>query len=337
LTAGTLQGVCRSTDGGMSWSSIDSTLRAPTKAFAAIDTLIFAGTSQRPLFSPTAVFTSSNNSENWIPCSSGPVHLNVTSFAVSPGDSGATDLFAGTNGGLFCSVDTGRSWTTLDSGLTDIYVTSLLVSGGNIFAGTFSSGLFLSTNNGRTWNRISTGLPSSGPVWSVVASGKTMVAGTDNGLFGSANGGATWKWLESSLGNAPIVTSLALQDSFVFATAYDGFSSAGGGLWRCPLSDVVTGVTEQKDRIPSRFRLDQNYPNPFNPSTTISFSIPVKSFVTLKIYDIVGREVATIVSEEMSAGSYSREWNGVKVSSGIYFCRLEAGPFLETIKLILMK
>jgi hypothetical protein len=86
-----------------------------------------------------------------------------------------------------------------------------------------------------------------------------------------------------------------------------------------------------------RFVLLQNYPNPFNPTTTISFSLPSRSFVSLKVFDILGREVATIVSEEMSAGSYSRQWNAAQMSSGIYFYRLQAGTYIEMKKLVFLK
>ena len=100
---------------------------------------------------------------------------------------------------------------------------------------------------------------------------------------------------------------------------------------------VFTSVPAGKSGIPQTFSLAQNYPNPFNPSTTISFSLPSQSFVSLKVFDIVGREVATIVSEEMPAGAYTRQWNAAKMSSGIYFYRLQAGSYTQTKKLVLLK
>jgi hypothetical protein len=90
-------------------------------------------------------------------------------------------------------------------------------------------------------------------------------------------------------------------------------------------------------RIVSRFTLDQNYPNPFNPSTTISFTLPVPSFVSLKIFDVLGREAAAIVSEELSAGNHSRQWNASGLSGGMYFCRLQAGSFSETKRLVVLR
>jgi len=99
---------------------------------------------------------------------------------------------------------------------------------------------------------------------------------------------------------------------------------------------VVTSV-EARESDSSKFSLCQNYPNPFNPATTISFTLPSRSFVSLKVSDGLGREVATIVSGEMSAGSYSKQWDASGLPSGVYFYRLQAGSFTETKKLILLR
>jgi hypothetical protein len=103
------------------------------------------------------------------------------------------------------------------------------------------------------------------------------------------------------------------------------------------LNLIPTGVEENQMQIPTRFALEQNYPNPFNPSTTISFDLPKQSFVSLKVFDLIGREVATVVCEELQGGNYTRQWNAANVSSGVYFYRLQAGTFTETKKLILLK
>jgi hypothetical protein len=99
----------------------------------------------------------------------------------------------------------------------------------------------------------------------------------------------------------------------------------------------VVSVGNEKQPVVDRFALHQNYPNPFNPSTTFSFSLPSKSFVTVKVFDLIGREVATIVNEELQAGNYSRQWVAEGLSNGVYFYRLQAGKFVETKKLILLK
>ena len=101
---------------------------------------------------------------------------------------------------------------------------------------------------------------------------------------------------------------------------------------------TATNVTESFDgQIPKQFSLSQNYPNPFNPSTNISFTLPVKSFAKLKVFDLIGKEVTTIVSEELPVGEHTYQWNAVDISSGVYFYRLETGSFVETKKLILLK
>jgi hypothetical protein len=105
-------------------------------------------------------------------------------------------------------------------------------------------------------------------------------------------------------------------------------------IWN--FTSTLTGI-ETKENIPNEFSLSQNYPDPFNPTTTISFVLPSRSFVSMKIFDALGREVATIVSEEMPAGSYSRIWNAQNMSSGVYFYRLQAGSFTETKKLMVLK
>ena len=89
--------------------------------------------------------------------------------------------------------------------------------------------------------------------------------------------------------------------------------------------------------LPEQFSLEQNYPNPFNPSTTINFSIPASGFVTLKVFNVLGSEVATLVNEQKEPGSYQVEFDSNNYSAGIYFYNLQAGNFIETRKMILLK
>lgn len=99
----------------------------------------------------------------------------------------------------------------------------------------------------------------------------------------------------------------------------------------------ISDVDDSNNEQPNDFVLNQNYPNPFNPSTTISFSIPVQGDVSLKIFNIIGQEVATLVNENLSAGNYSFNWNVSNQTSGIYFYNLQVGNFVETKKMILLK
>jgi photosystem II stability/assembly factor-like uncharacterized protein len=94
---------------------------------------------------------------------------------------------------------------------------------------------------------------------------------------------------------------------------------------------------EQIDEMPTGYSLSQNYPNPFNPSTTFRYSIPNESKVIIKVYDILGKEIATLMDEEKSVGTYELTWNASSLPSGVYFYQLKAGDFIKTKKMTLLK
>jgi hypothetical protein len=109
----------------------------------------------------------------------------------------------------------------------------------------------------------------------------------------------------------------------------------GGGVWRRPLSEIVS--VSQAPEFPKAFRLDQNYPNPFNPSTTIRYSLPHKSQVLLTVYNTLGQQVAILVQAQQEAGSYEVKFDGSALASGMYFYRIQAGSYVNTKKLLLLK
>ncbi|HAS81032.1 TPA: hypothetical protein DD445_01665 [Candidatus Nomurabacteria bacterium] len=106
-----------------------------------------------------------------------------------------------------------------------------------------------------------------------------------------------------------------------------------------PFQHIWPSITDVPNeiQIPSEFVLSQNYPNPFNPSTTINYQVPEKNLVTLKVYDILGREIETLVNEEKPIGNYEVNFNASNLPSGAYFYKLQAGSFVETKKMILLK
>jgi hypothetical protein len=101
--------------------------------------------------------------------------------------------------------------------------------------------------------------------------------------------------------------------------------------------DWVTDVQSANNKVPDTYSLSQNYPNPFNPSTTIKYSVPDLSFVNLKIYNLIGQELVELVNEELQRGNYEVTFDAVNLPSGVYFYRLQAGNFVETKKMLLMK
>lgn len=108
------------------------------------------------------------------------------------------------------------------------------------------------------------------------------------------------------------------------------YTDAGG-------TDALLSVDQERPFVPGVFSLGQNFPNPFNPATTITFSVGYQSVVSLKIYDVLGREIATLVNDRLKEGNYSVRWNASAFSSGVYFYRIESGSFSQTKKLLLQK
>ena len=166
-------------------------------------------------------------------------------------------------------------------------------------------------------------------------SGLNLFATSSTGVYASSDTGATWSNVSTGLAVTNGVNcSVVARDKSGSANLYIGTLN---GAWVRPISEMVTGVAPSKQGLPGHFALEQNYPNPFNPSTMISFSLPTKSFVTLKVFDVIGREVTTLASEEKNAGTHQLQWNASSMPSGIYFYRLQAGSFTETKRLIVLK
>jgi hypothetical protein len=120
----------------------------------------------------------------------------------------------------------------------------------------------------------------------------------------------------------------------------NGYSSElGRDLWQIgyATSDLITSTSDDKTVVSEAYSLAQAFPNPFNPETEIAFSIPKSERVTLKIFDALGEEIATLIDEVRPAGNHTARWKPSTLASGVYFYRLEAGTFSETKKLVLMK
>ena len=109
------------------------------------------------------------------------------------------------------------------------------------------------------------------------------------------------------------------------------------GFWYIYQQSTITDVENEETTMPTVFKLEQNYPNPFNPSTVIKFAVPEKSNVVIKIYDILGNEIITLVNEEMDAGWYEKSFNANGISSGVYLFRMEAENYVNTKKMILLR
>lgn len=145
--------------------------------------------------------------------------------------------------------------------------------------------------------------------------------------------------------NGTCMESYFLQGKFISDTIWNGTFKvmfSGSNCFDCANRIfLITGTTNNitgmmAETIPTEASLHQNFPNPFNPSTTIRYAIPQTGFVTIRVYDILGREVAAFVNEEKPVGSYEIEFNASTLSSGVYFYTLQAGEFVETRKMMLI-
>jgi photosystem II stability/assembly factor-like uncharacterized protein len=151
--------------------------------------------------------------------------------------------------------------------------------------------------------------------------------GGNNSLpsYETTDGGETWH--EYPIGNR-LNRFRMLNDTLGYAV---------GSTVHKFIAHNVTFVKEDKDLIPAGFMLYQNYPNPFNPATSVEYRIGRKEYVTLKVYDVLGREISELVNEELLPGIYSVEWNAEHFTSGTYFYKLTAGEFIQTKKMILLR
>ncbi len=109
------------------------------------------------------------------------------------------------------------------------------------------------------------------------------------------------------------------------------------GWWRFNVNVSPIGITHTGNEVPKKFALMQNYPNPFNPTTIINYELPITNYVSLRVYDVLGKEVVTLVNEKQNAGRYEVDWDATNYPSGVYFYKIAAGDFVETKKMILIK
>lgn len=313
-------GIFRSTDNGLTWT--DANYGISSKLITSIiikGDNVFAGTGN-------GVFISKDNGAGWEPVNNS-LHYTIRALAVS-----GNNLFAGTYWGAFLSTDNGTNWAHINSGMTDTTIISCFAIDDNyIYAGTDGQGIYLSTNNGNNWTAIDSGLISKTVnTYSFAVYKKNIFICGQSGVYFSNNNGLSWKAINTGLTNT-VVTSLVIMGTNLYAGTW------GDSVWVRPINEIITGIRDQQFDLPSSFRLEQNFPNPFNPITTIKYEVPKANFVSITVYNELGKVVATLVNENKSAGNYSTEFKAGSLASGIYFYRMKAGSFVETKKLVLLK
>lgn len=164
-----------------------------------------------------------------------------------------------------------------------------------------------------------------------VSSNVGWIGGPDGSLMKTTDGGHTWASQQSNTSSV-VNAIIPFNENLCWIAGYSAI------LWTTNGGSV--GVDEENlllSHRPRSHHLLQNYPNPFNPSTTIQFTVPKRGYVLLTVFNTLGEEVATLVNTEMSPGAHSSTWNAEGMASGIYFYQIQAGEFVQTKKLLLLR
>jgi photosystem II stability/assembly factor-like uncharacterized protein len=343
--------ILRTTDGGNNWNyqPISTNAYLTDVYFIDANTGTIVGEEQKNIY-PNAgvIFRTTNGGNDWFrqPCDStitlSAVHFIDANKGMAVGGRWNNDI-NDYEGVILSTTNGGTNWIRrtikTNSVLHDVYMSNLntaTVVGGGPCAG---QGIILrTTDGGEIWN--------TNYVFEDFMAGPYGVAFTDanNGtvvgvganlgglILKTTDGGETWISQNSSTSNW--LNSVCLVDPL------NGWTVGANGTILHTTNGGVTFVEEDQVRnnlSPKDYLLYQNYPNPFNPSTKISWQSPVSSRQTLKIYDVLGNEIVTLVDEEMEAGYHSVDFDASQLPSGVYFYQLKAGNFLETKKMILLR
>jgi len=338
----TFEGINKTTNSGESWLSFGQSLPSSLVTDLAInrnDNSIFAATT-------SGLYKSLDNGLNW------DIVFGTSYASDAMVESiGDTIVFIGgkilgiPQQALYRSTNNGVSWVEQNFG--SFFGKIYKMPGDVLFLQhdwMDSHKIYRSTNGGEIWflpySHISYPVTKWGPIINSINNSLIMAKIIENNLiafnelmvsFNNFQTGATYYQLWSS--SWVEITALTTDiNEEMYAGLEDGKIRKISGI-------VLTDIDEQPVNSPAQYKLEQNYPNPFNPSTKISWQLPVSGWVTLKVFDVLGREVATLVNEEKPVGSYNVEFRieNVELSSGIYFYQLKAGRFVETRKMILIK
>jgi len=329
IYAATVDGIYKSTNAGNNWVKKSSGINIGPGALYEFAESIFEHNNELFAGAWSGIYRSADGAENWLA-------TNVSGFATGPG------FFINHNGTLFAArenINLPYGYKSIDGGVTWDSLTSIpgpvitfLSEPGHLWAGTIF-GVWLSTDNGASWEDRNNGLaldPYSSCIIRVNGWLITSLKFGGSGMYLSADEGMNWEDFSAGLPFLSTIEKLIIYGNKIIAATSDG-------LWQRDTTEILTALQTQTSP-PVNFKLYPNYPNPFNPTTNIQYTIGSREFISLKVYDLLGKEIATLVHEEKPAGDYKIELDASYLSSGIYFYQLRAGDnFTQTKKMILMR
>jgi photosystem II stability/assembly factor-like uncharacterized protein len=241
------------------------------------------------------------------------------------------NMWFGTNASrVWRTTDGGGSWSSASSGSTNSYAIAFKDNLNGV-VGHSTGTIRVTANGGTSWTAGTS--PTTAPVTGLAhVAGSNfawLVAGAS--AFRSTNNGSNWAG-QALYPFAGTLSHVSLVDTEMGWTV-----SSSGEILRYNPSGL-TGVNEEKgENIVREFHLDQNYPNPFNPTTAITFTIANAGLTTLKVYDLLGRQVAIILNEELPVGTYQRTFSATNLSSGVYVYRLQTNQLVSEKRMVLIK
>jgi photosystem II stability/assembly factor-like uncharacterized protein len=313
--------VRRTTDGGISWAAQRQSYNLSFAIkFVNSNTGLIGGTSS--LLNKTT-----NGGLNWVQ-SEFFNSSSITSFSfINPN----TGWMSGTNAFLRKTTNGGDNWeiqTGTASGYD--YQSIYFVDQNNGWIAGSVGHIIHTTNGGANWTLQTT--PPHYDNWISVYFVNSLtgwIAGFNGKILKTTNSGTNWLLLSSG-----VISQL---NSICFSDLNTGWVVGDSGKILKTITGGTSGIIKISELVPSKYILSQNYPNPFNPSTTISFQLPAAGQVSLKIYDMLGREIETLVNGKLSTGVYEATFNAALYSSGVYFYRIETENFKDVKKMLLIK
>jgi len=328
-------GVRRSTNGGDNWLTATNGL---TGSGAWVGPLMSHPDSAGIFYTARqSVFKSTNNAESWFSISTG-IAGTIREMAISKSNS--AHMYATVGSNVYKSTDAGYTYTNTTSGTPNRTITSINVHPDSsdvvivTFSGFGSGKIYKTINGGKDWTDISGDLPDTpvndGMFYYPGYPTNILFVATDIGVFVTYDYGVSWIELAQGLPN-----TVAIHLDYNFFTNKIRIGTHGRGVYE--MSVIISGIVNSKGGTPENYILSQNYPNPFNPVTKINFSIPKSEYITLKVYNSLGKEIETIVNKKLNAGNYEINFNASSLPSGVYFYRLISGSFSQTKKMILIK
>ncbi|HSR18171.1 MAG TPA: T9SS type A sorting domain-containing protein, partial [Ignavibacteriaceae bacterium] len=297
LLAGTYGGLFRTSSSLDLWQKVSK--ETGSKSFFVSNDEIFAS-------SDNGVLRSTDNGNTWKKIDSVYEGVLIRSWAVLK----INDIILASynNRGIRVSTDNGLSWNYSNTGFPNyITINSLQLAESKILAGTAGGGVYFSTDTGTTWHQSELDTAQN---WTMIGFDQFVFGGGGRGVCQSTDYGTTWKWINQGLGNY-FVKSFAINDEYLFAGV------VGGGVWRRAISELTSTPGKKENQL--YFSLSQNYPNPFNSNTKINYRLLNSGLVTIKLFDLLGKEVATLVNEEKTPGEYSVELSVNNLPTGVYF------------------